>query len=124
MVRKRSWVGLGWEGADEGLLRRGRSGCARAGAQDVCDGLVTATAFAVRRADRRPAQRWRMPYARLRTVAVAYAVPAAGPPANAAVVHTWPSAVVAVYAVPAAGPPEGTATVWVRQLPDRASSGA
>ena len=63
-------------------------------------------------------------YAWPRAVAVAYAVPAAGPPANAAVVRVWPSSVVAVYAVPAAGPPEGTVTAWAQQLPDRALPGA
>ena len=51
-------------------------------------------------------------------------MPAAGPPAGAAVVRVWPSPVVAVHAVPAAGPPEGTVTVWAQQLPDPAPAGA
>ena len=65
-----------------------------------------------------------MAYAWPRAAALAYAVPAAGPPAGAAVVRVWPSSVVTVYAVPAAGPPEGTVTAWAQQLPDLAPTGA
>ena len=36
---RRSWAGLGWEGADEGLLRRGRSRRARVDVHDARDGL-------------------------------------------------------------------------------------
>ena len=123
-VRKRSWAGLGWEGADEGLPRRGRSGRAQGGDPDGGNELVTVAAVAVPAGGPPAGRQLAMAYAWPRAAAWAYAVPAAGPPAGAAVVRVWPSPVVAVHAVPAAGPPEGTVTVWAQQLPDPAPAGA